>query len=98
MISKEEIEHLKHLARVGFDEKATDSLAKDLSSILVHIEKLKEANVDDAKAMTHSLDSENVVRADKQEGEDVKLMNSGLINQFPEKKDEYLVIKSPLQK
>ena len=45
MISKGDIEHLKNLARVEFDEKETETLAKDLNSILGYMEILKEADI-----------------------------------------------------
>jgi len=43
MISKDDMEHLKGLARVEFDEKETESLAKDLNAILGYVDMLKGA-------------------------------------------------------
>ena len=76
MISKEEIEHLKDLARVParrslgeggeFGEKETKKLAKDLGEILVYIDQLKEVDVVKVSEMTHALEGvKNVYRKDE---------------------------------
>ena len=45
-IDKDKIKHVSKLARISLDEKKTDNLAKDLSSIFQFIEKLNELNTD----------------------------------------------------
>jgi len=66
MISKEEIEHLKDLARVEFGAKETEKLAKDLDEILEYIDQLKKADVSNAPEMTHALEGvKNIVRKDE---------------------------------
>lgn len=108
MISKEEIEHLKDLARVEFGEVETKKLAKDLGEILGYVEQLKEVDVSNAQEMTHSVDLKNVVRKDEdgthpltpspREGEVGRVTD--LIDSFPEKHDAghgtYLKVKSIL--
>ena len=43
-IDKDKIKHIAKLARISLDQKKTDSLTKDLSSIFEFIEKLNELN------------------------------------------------------
>ncbi len=105
MISEEEIEHLKDLARVEFGEKETEKLAKDLGEILGYVETLKEVDVSSVAEMTHALESmKNVFRKDSAESplRGVAELNrqseltSDLINAFPEKEKNYLKVKSIL--
>ena len=93
MISKEEIEHLKDLARVEFGAKETEKLAKDLDEILEYIDQLKKADVSNAPEMTHALEGEkNIVRKD----ENNKYNSEDLIGAFPEKENSYLKVKAIL--
>ena len=92
MISEEDIEHLKDLARVEFGKKETEKLAHDLGAILGYVDKLKEADVSGAEEMTHSVDLKNVFRRDEERGRVI----SELIDAFPEKENDYLRVKSIL--
>lgn len=93
MISKEEIEHLKDLARVEFGEKETEKLAKDLGEILGYIDELKEADVSGVPEMTRALEwVKNVMRQD-QEPKDASQPAPDLITAFPEKEKNYLKVQ-----
>lgn len=96
MISKDDIEHLKGLARVEFGEKETEKLATDLGDILGYIDILKEADVLGVSESAYSTDLKNVFRKDEEaarlpagEAGDVeanKYDTAGeLIKSFPEK-------------
>lgn len=64
-ISKEEIEHLKDLARVEFEKEETEKLANDLAEILNYIDQLKELDISGAHETTYALEGvKNVFRAD----------------------------------
>lgn len=100
MISNEEIEHLKELARVRFGKKETEQLAKDLGDILGYVEKLKEVNVSSMPEMTHALEGvKNVMRRDGEPEVNPELAHD-LSEVFPEKHDAghgtYLKVKSIL--
>lgn len=100
MISKDEIEHLKDLARVEFGAKETEKLAKDLGEILGYVEWLKEVDVSNVPEMTHALEVvKNVMRRDGEPKTDPQLARD-LIDAFPEKADLghgiYLKVKSIL--
>ena len=92
MISKEEIEHLKGLARAEFGRKETEKLAKDLGDILEYVDQLKKADVSSSPEMTHSVDLKNVFRKD----EEATSPPTNLVGVFPEKEKNYLKVKSIL--
>lgn len=99
MISKSEIEHLKDLARVEFNEKETDALAHDLSAILDYVAALKEVPVDNVPETTHALDIANVVRDDIAPSTDAHTHESvarEIIDAFPESNGNYLKVKAVL--
>ena len=111
MISKEDIEHLKDLARVEFGEKETERLAKDLGEILGYIDELKNADVANVPEMTHALEGvKNIFRKDDSgdspaiagapEKNNQHSVARELIDAFPEKHDSghgiYLKVKSIL--
>lgn len=105
MISKEDIDHLKDLARVEFGEKETEKLAKDMGDILGYIDILKEAHVEGASDIISTSELKNVFRKDAapssakvSEGEESP---RELIDAFPEKTETehgaYLKVKSILK-
>lgn len=109
MISKDDIEHLKDLARVEFGEKETEKLAKDLGDILGYMEQLKGVDVSNVLEMTHALEgAKNIFRKDSAESqrrgtaepEAQSQLARELINAFPKKQDAghgtYLKVKSIL--
>lgn len=87
MISKEDIEHLKDLARVEFGKEETEKLASNLAAILEHIGSLKEADVSGISGKEFaSVGLKNVVRPDIEGNSDI---NAGeLIGAFPEKHED----------
>ena len=64
MLSKEEVEHIAKLSRLGLKEKEIEKFQKELSKILDYIEKLKEVDVSNITPTSHSLAALNVSRQD----------------------------------
>lgn len=103
-ISKADIEHLKDLARVEFNEKETEKLAQDLGDILGYVDALKEADVSGVSEMTRaSEEAKNIFRKDgigAREDPDKYAIAGELISSFPDKQDAghgiYLKVKSIL--
>ena len=94
MISKEEIEHLKDLARVEFGEAETKKLAKDLGDILNYVDELKEVDVSNVSEMTHALEGvKNIMRPDSDKKSE---LSQELTDAFPEKENNYLKVKAIL--
>ncbi len=98
MISKEEVQHIAKLARLGLTEKEIEKFQKDLSSILDYIEKLKKVDVSGVKPTSHSVLVENIVRNDEMRlnGASQKEAEK-LLDLAPETKDSYLKVKSILK-
>lgn len=93
MLSKEEVQHIAGLARIGTDEKEIEKFATDLSAVLDWIEQLKEVDVSGVEPTAHITGMENRLREDavsECESKDV------IVNLFPEKKDNYGKVKSVL--
>jgi len=93
MISKQQVQHIAKLARLGLTEKEIEKFQKDLSAIMDYVEKLKEVNIDGIEPTSHSVLVENVMRkdevAEKKEDENIKLLKLA-----PETKESYLKVKS----
>ena len=88
-IDKDKIKHVAKLARISLDEKKTDSLTKDLSSIFKFIEKLNELNTKNTEPLTSILNEPLRSRSD--EIDDGKIKNKILENS-PKKNEEFFIV------
>jgi len=95
MISKEEVQRIAKLARLGLSEKETEKFQKELSSIFDYVEELKKANISKVEAISHPFKIENVVREDKTNKE--KSDGQKLIEMAPETEKGYVKVKSILK-
>ena len=93
MISKQEVEKVAKLARLGLTEKEIQKFQKELSSILDYFEKLKEVDVSKIEPTTHSVGLESVTREDKEKSADIETRNK-LIDAAPDKKERFVKVKS----
>jgi aspartyl-tRNA(Asn)/glutamyl-tRNA(Gln) amidotransferase subunit C len=66
-VTKEQVEHVAHLARIEMDEKEVGSYTKHLEDILNYVDKLNELDTENVVPTTHVLDLQNVVRSDQVE-------------------------------
>ena len=64
-ISRKEVEHIAHLARLTLTEEEITLYSKQLNDILKYIDKLNELDIDQIEPMSHVLDIINVMREDK---------------------------------
>ena len=96
MLTKEEVQHIAKLARLGLTEEEIEKYQKELSAILDYIEKLKEVDISGVEPTSHSVLMENVVREDKISPTSAKATSGRekIMELFPEKKDGYLKVKS----
>lgn len=96
MLSKEEINHIAGLARVGLnDDQEIEMYQKDLSAILDYFNELKELDTNNVEPIAHITGMQNVYRNDSHRdygsiGKDQILKNA------PEVKDDYIKVKSVL--
>ena len=65
MIDREQVLHVARLARLRLSEEEVERMASELSSILDHIEKISELDLDDVEPTSHVVEVENVLRADE---------------------------------
>jgi len=93
MITKEEVQHIAGLARIGVEEKELEKFATDLSVILDWVEQLKEVDVTGVEPTAHITGMENMTKGDEEKDFSNK---AGIIKLFPESKDGYDKVKSVL--
>jgi aspartyl-tRNA(Asn)/glutamyl-tRNA(Gln) amidotransferase subunit C len=91
MLSKEEVKHIAKLARLGISPEEEERFAKDLSSILDYIEKLKEVDVSGAEPACYAVLVENAFRKDEIKS---GTASEKILSQAPETKDGFLKVKS----
>lgn len=63
-ISREQVEHVARLARLGLTDAETVSLTEQLSRILEHMESLQRLDTRDVPPTFHVLPLQNVLRSD----------------------------------
>jgi aspartyl/glutamyl-tRNA(Asn/Gln) amidotransferase C subunit len=93
MVTKEEVQHIAKLARLGLSEKEVEKFQKELSSILDYIEKLTEADVSGVNPLSHPFEVRNVSRKDEIS---ITADSGKLLKLAPEEKKGYLKVKSVL--
>jgi len=92
-LSKEEIEHIALLARLGLTDEEKKKYASQLSSILDYVEQLKEVDTDGVEPTAQVTGLENVMRQDEMEKLDKETMKK-LIELAPDKEDNLIKTKS----
>lgn len=63
-ITKEQVEHVAHLARLTFTDEEIAAFTKDLGDIIDFAESLNELDTEGIEETTHVLDMANVLRED----------------------------------
>lgn len=95
-ISKKEVEHIAHLARIELNEHEKEKFAQELANTLDFVAKLNEVNTDKVKLLYQTGGLVNALRSDK-DISDPKLKQGqlkALLGQFPEKEKDFLKVKS----
>ncbi len=88
-IDKDKIKHVAKLARISLDEKKTDSLTKDLSSIFKFIEQLNELDTKKIEPLSSILNEP--LRSREDEINDGKIKDQVLKNS-PKKNEEFFIV------
>jgi len=65
MIDREQVLHVARLARLRLTEAEIEAMTGELSSVLEHIEKIGELQLDDVAPTSHVVELENVLRPDE---------------------------------
>ena len=65
MIDREQVLHVARLARLHLDEDEVERMTSELSTILDHIEKIGELDLDGVEPTSHVIALQNVLRPDE---------------------------------
>jgi aspartyl-tRNA(Asn)/glutamyl-tRNA(Gln) amidotransferase subunit C len=65
MIDRDQVLHVARLARLELSDEEVERMAAELSTILDHIEKISELDLDGVPPTTHVAEVENALRADE---------------------------------
>ena len=97
MISKDEVNHIAKLARLGISPKEEEKFQKNLSSILDYFSSLEDADVSQIEATFHStvafLKKEETTRPDKAKPQDPEVVQK-LIELAPQSQNNYIKVKA----
>ncbi len=99
MISKQDVQHIAKLARLGITKKEERKFQKDLSSILDYFNSLKEVDVSNTEPTFHPTDSFSMtqdlgtMRKDKTESQSSEVVNK-LVEAAPEEKKGHIKVKT----
>jgi len=63
-ISREEVAHVAHLARLEFAAAETEKFTAQLNDILLYMDKLSEVDTAGVEPVTHAIAQKNAFRAD----------------------------------
>lgn len=63
-LSREQVQHIAHLARVGLSDEDIDRFSEQLSEILEYFERLRQVDTEGVPPTAHTLPLHNVWRED----------------------------------
>ena len=92
-ISKDEIKHIAHLARIDLTEEELGKFQADLNKVLGYVEVLKTVDTDGVEPLATVTGLENVWREDV--AEDSGLQNA-IIDRAPAKSGRFIKVKKIL--
>jgi aspartyl-tRNA(Asn)/glutamyl-tRNA(Gln) amidotransferase subunit C len=64
VIDREQVLHVARLARLRLDDQDVERMSRELSTILDHIEKINELDLENVEPTSHVIQVENVLRED----------------------------------
>ncbi|MDQ2939017.1 MAG: Asp-tRNA(Asn)/Glu-tRNA(Gln) amidotransferase subunit GatC [Actinomycetota bacterium] len=65
MIDRDQVLHVARLARLALTEDEVETMARELSGILEHVDRISELDLDQVEPTDHVVDLENVLRPDE---------------------------------
>lgn len=93
-ISKEQVIHIAKLARLNLTSEEIEEFSKQLSNILLYMEKLNEVNTENIKPLSHILPIENVTREDE---EKKSLPIEDVLKIAPDKENNFIKVPKILE-
>jgi aspartyl-tRNA(Asn)/glutamyl-tRNA(Gln) amidotransferase subunit C len=92
MIDREQVLHVAKLARLELSDDEVGRMATELSSVLGHIEKIGELELDDVAPTSHVVEVANALRADEVRP---SLPREVALEQAPSVQDDGFLVPSP---
>jgi aspartyl-tRNA(Asn)/glutamyl-tRNA(Gln) amidotransferase subunit C len=65
VIDRDQVLHVARLARLRLDDQEVERMSGELATILDHIDKIGELDLDDVEPTSHVIEVENVLRPDE---------------------------------
>ncbi len=93
-ISKEQVKHVAHLARLAVTEDEADLFTDQLSSIIDYAEQLNELDTEGVEPTTHVMDLKNVLRKDEPKE---WISKEDALKNAPDKQNGYFRVPSILE-
>ncbi|AVQ98151.1 aspartyl/glutamyl-tRNA(Asn/Gln) amidotransferase subunit C [Oceanobacillus iheyensis] len=93
-ISKDQVKHVAHLARLAVTDEEVDKFTEQLSSIITYAEQLNELDTDGVEPTTHVLYLKNVLRKDEPKE---WITQEEALKNAPDKKDGHYRVPSILE-
>jgi aspartyl-tRNA(Asn)/glutamyl-tRNA(Gln) amidotransferase subunit C len=93
-ITKEEVLHVAHLARLEIDERNMEALAGQIGKILDYVDMLSRVNTEGVKPTTHAIFLTNAFREDS---ETVHLDREKALLNAPDKQDGNFVVPKVIE-
>ena len=94
-ISKEEILHFAHLARLDLDEQAVDAMMQDMDKILAFVDQLNELDVEGVEPLKYMNEDTNVLRADDAK---LEISREEALKNAPQKDTDYIKVPKVLKR
>lgn len=89
MLTKNQVQHIAKLARLGLTEAEIEKFTKDLSRILEYVSELQQVDTKDIEPIAHITGLENAMRDDDRKGAIAQSTPELLIDQAPQREDGY---------
>lgn len=94
ILSREEVEHIAHLARIELNAEEKEMFETELSGILSFVEILNELDTAGIEPVNGGTLLENVMRLDEQTDAYMEKKSAGLVEAAAEKKGNLIKVKS----
>lgn len=91
-IDREQVLHVARLARLRLSDEEVDTMVGELSSILTHIERISELDLEGVPPTTHVVEVGNALRADEPRP---SLPRETIFEQAPATQDGGFLVPSP---
>ena len=88
-ISRQEIEHVAHLARLTLSEEELEKITIQLDNILSYVDKLEQLDTSNVEPTTHAFSISNAFREDALKN---SLSQQDALGNSPKKTDESFVV------